>query len=517
MPPNFLCYTFAENSTTIANHGSDGGALNGTANRNTYYYQQNGYGQYGPFNQSGDMIAVPSATNDNDPATRTHSFEIGMYYNGHGSNATYAKLWDKGLGGIYIGTQMSGGVPHLIVYFATTGTQVYWVSSSWYFTIGHYYYVEVSWQIPSTPSGCTAGNVHVHVAADYAAPAHIAMNFSGAGSGSWNSPNNNVTFMNYRAGGYNFDAYLYIVREYNVAINWDTGTDWNTDVARWTPKVNTSISIAASNYNPPLGTTYQIYGTLQTTTGVKIAGAPIYTWYTLDEQTWQRWPDPVATTDVNGYYSFNQVGVPLEDFWTIYDGDASYNGCSSSIIQTRGISVNATAYPGVITVEAIPIAPSYGDYVYPNVVGVEAAPINPSLGLGINATVIGIECAPGVVYPDILGQYEFAFPQRIQVDAEARSMLVSLLSTQVLPPVLEPEMQPRNYDFVEISQPAPATSAGSECGVLDPTVLIDNPLVIEVDAILEDIIEADAEIDDAAGIGMTINENIELELEVTTE
>ena len=39
----------------------------------------------------------------------------------------------------------------------------------------------------------------------------------------------------------------------------------------------------------------------------------------------------------------------------------------------------------------------------------------------------------------------------------------------------------------------------------------------QVDAILEDIIEADAEIDDAAGIGMTINENIELELEVTTE
>jgi hypothetical protein len=183
------------------------------------------------------------------------------------------------------------------------------------------------------------------------------------------------------------------------------------------------------------------------------------------------------------------------------------------------VSVNATAYPAVITTEAKVIAPGYGDAVYPNVVGIEAATCDGvTLNLGVNATVVNCECSPGVVYPDILGQQTYCFPPRIQLDAEAMSMLVSLLSTQVLPSVLEPELGPAtNYQFVMVSEDAPTNNVGAECGVLDPIVKIDYPELVETDAILEEILETDAHIEDTIHIPITINRNIELDLEVTTE
>jgi hypothetical protein len=192
--------------------------------------------------------------------------------------------------------------------------------------------------------------------------------------------------------------------------------------------------------------------------------------------------------------------------------------------------MDATASPAVVSWEAapsgMPIISATGDpiTVVPSCISIEAAPLGLTYLLGINATVVGCECAPVLsefppanVYIDILGMSEYVFPVRIQLEAEARSMAVSQLSTQVLPPILEAELGTQNYCFVEVSEPAPATTAGAECGVLDPKVNIDNPTLLETDAILEEILEGEAQIADSIHIPITVAKDLELSLEVTTE
>ena len=677
----FIVYTFRENSTAITNHGTDGATYNGTANRNQYHMQANGYPYYGPFSGSGDMIAVPSSTNDNDPATRSHAFEFGFRYGGsHGSNGTYEKIWDKGLGGIYIGTIMQSGVPHVIVYFATTGTPVYWVSTSGYFSAYTNYYLQVSWSLPSTPGAATSGNVHVHCGVEQNAPTHIAMNFSGAGSGSWNSPNNNVTLFNYRAGGYNCGLYAYIVREVATYVNWDASSyDWAADKAYWTPTVDTSITCTVDNSTPIIGQTYHVTGVLQTVTGTKLAGKPIDVWYSTDnEGTWNV-AYAYCTTDANGNYSYTQQGIASPGEWeyVVFEGDSNYNASNSGTpFHAVGQVINATAYPAVVSPECDVVnpsidIPSIDVTAYPAVVAAECMPGSPGISLTIFPTVIGMEgnivvagvTIPGQAFPaclqpecDVLSPHvgitvfpsvvgieggvspapvvalgytpavvssecavvfpnvgftvfppvlevegappvtafppanayivldidqfafpiaivsecaptnpatyidstvstvvispecavvsphagiaviltvidvecaqlpagshidAFVFPVRIQVEAEAKSMLVSLLSTQVLPHVLEPELGPSvNYAFAAVTQSADGQNIGAECGVLDPTVKIDNPTLIETDAILEEILETDAHIEDTIHIPITVTKDLELALEVISE
>jgi hypothetical protein len=520
----FIIYGGFANSLSWYNWGSDGTTYTGTANANHYGTQ---YGQpyYGVGWYGSEHISVPSGTKNSYPANRQQSLEIGLKYNGLGVNGTYGHLWDKGAGGVSVGYQVISGQPHLVVYFTTSGNPAYWISDSWYFTAGHNYYLQIAWGLPA-PASCTNGNVHVHIGGDLNAPQHISMNNWQAGTGSWyNDAGSGLMLGNYPGNNYNFSSSFYVMREFDTKQNWDSYSDWASDLYRWSPTQDTSISCATSNPTPPIGANYNITGTLQTMGGTKLSGKTVIYWRSTDKANWSN--VGTSTTDGNGNFTKAFTAVAGTVYYgSNFAGDSGYNASSSAQQPSvTGQSVNASAYPAVITTEAKPIAPGYGDAVYPNVISCEAAPLDGiTLNLGVNATVVGCECDvilndEGMnCYPDILGQQTYCFPPGIQLDAQAMDMLVSLLSTQVLPGVLEPECGPStNYQFVMVSEDAPTNNVGAECGVLDPIVKIDYPEILEVDAILEEILEADAHIEDTIHIPITVTKDLELQLEVTTE
>jgi hypothetical protein len=629
----YIVYTFAENSTSITNHGGGGSGYNGYSPSDLYHLNGNGngYSYYGDMSGS-NYISIPGGSYNN--TILNHSWEMGFYVNA--SSPQYAKLWDAACGAFSI--QIHSGYVEVIRVTAGGG-EWWWTCQTTPMYPGHDYYVTVAVAMPSNAGSCATSNVHVHIATDQGSPVHQAISFGGSGSGNWHDSSGTKYLNQYSCslGSYDFNCSWFVYREFDSAVNWDNASDWSADIVRWTPpaaKVNTSVSCSPSTTTPLIGANYTISGRLtRSDNGAGIPSIPLNIFYSTDsEGTWQV-AYSYCTTDGSGNYSYTQTGMaaPGEYEYVSFPGNGSYNGCNSGAIHvtgqaapppnyyttlscyvdnanpqdnttitfygylltTGGVGVNGglvslylqgytqgqaytnssgyyyiqiSAVDGtntyntgfaqqtingsiyyasssgyvyvtgsagivdqtvtltVIGIESKPNAVLFSDIGAPVVIQPECAPINPSINIGIYPTVVAAECAPVItdfppanVYPDILGQFEFCFPPGVQLEAAARSMAVSQLSTQVLPPVVQPEAFTSNYCPLDISEDAPVSIIGTEVAVMNHYAVIDYPEVLEVDAVLEETLEASAQLTDAVHLGVTITKDIELVLEVTTE
>ena len=332
-----ICYTFAQNSRTIANVGSGGTSGNGAANFDGWHATNgNGapYPWYGLFT-AGEVIAIPNTSyNSSGTGAFVHSWEIGFWLNGAGNN-TIQKLYDKAWGGFSI--QIQSGYLMFIRATANSGSYVYWQATTTAMPAGHTYYVEVAVNLPANPQSCTAGNVSMRIGVDLGAPVQQAQNapvkYNAATS--WYNDSGAAALGNCSAGctGYNCNCGVMIYREFNgEAKNWASYSDWSADMVRWDPAVATTISSNPSTTTPYIGSAYTVTGTLQTTGGVKLAGKSIDVWYSTDgEGTWHV-AYGYCTTDSNGNYSYTQTGIasPGEYEYVAFEGDAGHNASNSS-------------------------------------------------------------------------------------------------------------------------------------------------------------------------------------------
>jgi hypothetical protein len=333
-----ILYTFAQNSKTITNTGSGGSSGNGTANFSGWHATNgNGapYPYYGIFSAAGDAIAIPNTSyNSSGTGAFVHSWEIGFWLQGAGNN-TVQKIYDKAWGGFAI--QIQSGYLMFIRATAASGSYVYWQAPTTPLTAGHTYYIEVSVNLPANPQSCTAGNVSMRIGTDLGAPVQQAQNapvkYNAATS--WYNDSGAAALGNCSAGctGYNCNCAVMIYREFNgEAKNWAAYSDWSADVVRWNPAVATTVSSNPSTTTPNTGAAYTVTGTLQTTSGTKLAGKSIDVWYsTNSEGTWSV-ARGFTTTDSNGNYSYIQHGVasPGEYEYVAFEGDAGHNASSSS-------------------------------------------------------------------------------------------------------------------------------------------------------------------------------------------
>ena len=70
----YLHYTFAENSSTITNHGTGGSGYNGQATRNQYAKNSLGNPMWGPLTDNYDAIQVPGGISN----PYQHTWEFGI-------------------------------------------------------------------------------------------------------------------------------------------------------------------------------------------------------------------------------------------------------------------------------------------------------------------------------------------------------------------------------------------------------------------------------------------------------
>ena len=356
-----IIFTFAQDSKTITNQVGYS-AYNGTASRLLWNATNaNGapYPWYGLFNLGSDGISINRGTyTDAGTGAFLHAWEIGFWYQGMGVNGSISKIFDKAWGGFSI--QIQNNQISFMRASATSGNYVMWTSDR---TVspGTTLYIQVAVNIPANPRSVAANNVSIYVGqtpnkGTPVAPTKTNVTVTHTSSDtSWynDATGANSVIANCSSGcsNYNCNMGVIIYREfYNEAPNWATYSDFSTDQVRWDPAVATTISIGASTLTPVIGANYTISGTLQTTSGTKIANAPINVWWTTDEATWQESAN-YCTTNSNGVYSFTQTGVALEDFYVYYAGGGSYGDCTSEVIFVRGqtVSTAITEYASTTT------------------------------------------------------------------------------------------------------------------------------------------------------------------------
>ena len=334
----YLIYTFAENSTSITNHGNVSG-YTGAASSNLYHINSNGngYPYYG--NMSGSSyIAIPGGTENN--TILTHSWEMGFYL--AGTPPQYAKLWDAACGVFSI--QVHNGYIE-VVRASASGVTNYWTCATTAMSAGHNYYVCVAISMPANSASTAAANVHVHIYKDDAGPYHQSINWSGAvSSGNWHDSSGTKYLNNYSCslGTYNFNCAWFIYREFDTAVDWDNACDFGGDKVRWdapAAKANTACTCTASTTTPLIGANYTVSGRLtRTDTGAGVGSTALNVfWSTNNEGTWSI-AYSYVTTDANGNYSYTQTGdaSPGEQEYISFPGNGSFNGCNSGVISVIG-------------------------------------------------------------------------------------------------------------------------------------------------------------------------------------
>ena len=586
-----VVYTFSGHDTsapyTITNYGAGGSSYDGTGLQSAYPYSawdgwasRNGHGTWGPFSASSYRFKQPNGSYNN--MADVHSWQIGFYMNAYNTTYNFNHLWDKAYGAYVVklhGDNAGGSYNWWIEVTreqtGAPGYPVYWTARTTKIETGHNYYVQISANMPSNhnPQSAASGNVHIHIAKDDGSPVHQTIEFGCDGyvGTSWfndtNDPNN-VMIGNSPENGYQHNAYYWIVREDNTAINWDTAGDWATDKALWSTSVDTQISISASSLTPPLDSTYTISGTLQTVGGTKLANKSLDVYWSVDDgDTWNVEFDFV-TTDVNGHYSYNQTAIADEWEFVVYAGESGYNNCLSSVVKVYGSAGNAAWTESTIPHTTFaPLAPTvsvgvgYAQTTIPGTALGVLAPfvtVNespnvdvstiPGAHLGVIApTAVGeIVATPATiegggfeaipVYGDILGFFEYAFPTTIENEIaecdDATAHHIGQLSTEAHPTVVNTEIIAQ-YISANISLlVTPAVVDSTSIAVVAPDhIYVENPVVLEVDAIITealgqlcrhdlqvpDNIPVNAEIAETVTLTGIITESETLELEVSVE
>lgn len=543
-----IIYTFAENSTTIVNHGSRGSDYNATANRNMYVVR-NGHGTYGAF-ATMDYICIPSGMYNSYPGNNTHSWEFGIFVNQW--SGTYEKIWDKGIGAFFVGIQEFGGIRRFYIYRTTSGGGArYFHPMNTEVHLGHNYYVQISWAAGSNPASCPYP--HIHIATDGGAPVHQSTfdPDTGSGSGSWYDDRTmppqlaNYSYPNCSAtnGHYNFDGYFWIWREYDEAINWDNAGNWATDHLLWGTSQPTSMTLTAVPTDvPSVGQTIDLIATLYSG-GSPLAGKSVRLSHWFNGV---QYVDATQTTNGSGqisyYISFGSTGI--REFYADFYGDSGYQASESTYYITVVPGVT-TVYPGRASLEFAPRSPlvyesesipitapiaeahvrdyppvivNYNDVVcQPSVLGIEPSARSPTTGIGITTTAAMLECDAGIVYPDILEKLEFVFP--VSIISESLAVAPThTLSTEVHPLAVSPEVDNTLWAPLEISFAIDTTAAEAEAYEEDPYhTYIDNPSYVEVDAILTDELAVSGIIAKEVTLGRKIVEEVTLVLEIPYE
>ena len=250
----YLHYTFADNSSTITNHGTGGSAYNGQATRNQYAKNSVGYPIWGPLNGNNDGIQVAGGISSPYQHTWQFGVNIDQWWPGLGCNGIQwgndGKLWSAGSNQFYgyLHGQASGCLNGYSDCYILALEIVYQSSPS-YSSGDVQFWLGVGDAKPTlVPSAPTLDEGEI--AWDYQAPClslhtnyyfQISVNLPDPGQ--WASVSSNYSIGNCLSGGtpcadskvtgFPCGCYIYCWREDNTAIDLSGGGNWAEDVVLW--------------------------------------------------------------------------------------------------------------------------------------------------------------------------------------------------------------------------------------------------------------------------------------------
>lgn len=228
--------SFPTTGTTITNKGSSGSSYNGTAHANTSPVRYATLGAYTQWVFSGvaDTLTIPSGTYTDNLSSVT--FEFGIYYIGSGSGSNAGMLFFKeSVEGIFYALiEDTTGIIE-IGRTCTDASDDKWRFQT-YLAGGHWYDIEITWDMGSAP----ANRPHVYVNNSEL----VGYSNSSVGTAAWSSDSSYPIYIgNESALDQNLNVHIASFRLYNYIDAATRAANYTADSARWAG-ANTPISSA---------------------------------------------------------------------------------------------------------------------------------------------------------------------------------------------------------------------------------------------------------------------------------
>jgi hypothetical protein len=334
------------NGMNWANLGTAGSAYNVTCyGANRYGVDNNSGAPYWWFGSASDYVCMPNSGAQPYFQNRSYTtYEFAFYYSAS-TGAQFQKLLDRAYGGfgIYIDYTWSCLTVNR---YTTSGGARWWSAHTTPLTPGHNYYVQVAWNSSAGPGGAAPT---IYIAKDSAAPVHqTPLESGGTGTGSWyddsvgcgnlgNTSSNTKPCSSANTAWANIALRIY--RQWDSVLDLSGGGSYQSDKYRWlgTPTQATQVSCVASNTHPLLGSVYTVSGTLQTTSGVRLANKPLDVRYSLTGVLPFSTASNYTTTDSQGNYMYYQTAQPQEWEYVVFQAQPGYALCNSQNIYVVGV------------------------------------------------------------------------------------------------------------------------------------------------------------------------------------
>lgn len=257
-----ILYYTPQPGSTWTNMGSAGSAYNATCSTpNKYAVGSNGHPYWSCYQ---DYICIPSGAAID--STRYASFEIGIYYETKDSGQQFQKLWDKAWGAFDIYIDTTWDCLTVMRATATGGHNYYWTTDAGdhtrQFVAGHYYYIQISWDEGTSPANF--GGVSLRVGVDGSAPVAWSLTEdSQSPTSAWMShAGSSANLCNTSSAGScpasaNVawqHGRLYVFRQYNTLVNFNTEGHWDVDKYLWlTGLPNSTIKYDSNAFSAASG------------------------------------------------------------------------------------------------------------------------------------------------------------------------------------------------------------------------------------------------------------------------